>query len=125
MDQDEGRRLEALKKFYGECRALADAMDPEGPFFLGERFCLVDVALAPFWQRFIWVGGHYRDLQFPQDAAFERLHRWWEAVAARPSVADTLVCRPRLVSSYSHYARNIGTSDFSKNMQAVLSKQQQ
>lgn len=70
------RLQESLEQFYEECRMLARAMPPEqnGPFFLGETFSLVDVALAPFWQRFLVVGGHYRGLQFPdKDPDFRRL----------------------------------------------------
>lgn len=55
---------------------LARAMPPEqnGPFFLGDIFSLVDIALAPFWQRFLVVGGHYRGLQFPdKEPEFRRL----------------------------------------------------
>lgn len=54
---------------------LARAMAPpsSGPYFLGSSFSLVDVALAPFWQRFIIVGGHYRGLTFPEDPEFHRL----------------------------------------------------
>lgn len=54
---------------------LARAMAPPscGPYFLGSAFSLVDVALAPFWQRFVIVGGHYRGLAFPDDPEFHRL----------------------------------------------------
>ena len=54
---------------------LARSMAPpsSGPYFLGSAFSLVDVALAPFWQRFIIVGGHYRGLTFPEDPEFHRL----------------------------------------------------
>jgi glutathione S-transferase len=85
-----------------------------GPFFLGSEFSAVDIALAPFWQRILWVGTHYRDLKLPEedDAAFERLHQWWKAVSQRPSVANTLVGKERLISSYRQYAVNIATSDF-------------
>lgn len=67
---------ESLECFYEECRLLARAMAPEqnGAFFLGETFSLVDIALAPFWQRFLIVGGHYRGLKFPdKEPEFRRL----------------------------------------------------
>jgi glutathione S-transferase len=65
----------AIEKFFAECRMLSRAMAPPsaGPYFLGAQFSLVDVALAPFWQRFELVGGHYRGLQFPDDSDFHRL----------------------------------------------------
>lgn len=65
----------AIETFFEECRMLARAMAPlsAGPYFLGKAFSMVDVALAPFWQRFQIVGGHYRGLAFPDDTEFRRL----------------------------------------------------
>jgi len=115
MAQDADETKQFLDIYYRECRAFANAMSNDGPFFLGKQFSLVDVALAPFWQRMIWVGGHYFNLQFPSDdKAFDRLDTWWKAVSNRPSVAATFVCKPRLIASYSDYAKNQATSDFAK-----------
>uniref|UniRef100_A0A7S0J7H7 GST C-terminal domain-containing protein n=1 Tax=Calcidiscus leptoporus TaxID=127549 RepID=A0A7S0J7H7_9EUKA len=97
----------------------------EGPFFLGETFSLFEVAMAPFWQRYLWVGQHYRDLAFPEEPAFARMHKWWAAVQAHPAVAATLVCRARLVASYSDYALNRGTSAYAKSVQQYLSAEAQ
>lgn len=91
-----------------------------GPFFLGAQFSAVDVALAPFWQRILWVGSYYRNLVLPQDAAFERLDMWWQAVSKRPSVANTLVGKERLISSYRQYAVNVATSDLANTMKSSL-----
>lgn len=124
----EGDAQEAAKQqLFEECRALARAMPPIGKdgssaFFLGSQFSLVDIALAPFWQRMLWVGSYYRGLEFPTDEPeFKRLAMWWEAVRQRPSVAATLVCRQRLVSSYSQYSQNVATSDLAKSMWSSLS----
>jgi glutathione S-transferase len=76
MDQDPDRQQASKEKFFDECRALARAMAPaeEGPYFSGDKFCLVDVALSPFWYRFETVGEHYRGLTFPDsEAEFQRL----------------------------------------------------
>lgn len=117
MEQDPVREKQLLETFFHECRELANAMSDDGPFFLGQRFGLVDVALAPFWQRMIWVGGHYMGLCFPDnDPAFERMQQWWEATVARPSVANTLVCKDRLIASYTDYSKNDATSDFAKTL---------
>jgi len=119
MAQDEAASRQHLEQCFTECRTLARAMSPNGPFFWGDRFSMVDVALAPFWQRMIWVGGHYFNLQFPvDDPEFHRLDQWWNAVAARPSVKATFVSRPRLIASYSDYASNVATSDFARMMQS-------
>lgn len=121
--QDPAKRQGHLLQYYAECRALANAMSPNGPFFLGDRFSMLEVALAPFWQRMLWVGGHCMQLSltFPttaddDDPAFERLRVWWKATCARPSVAATLVCKPRLIASYADYALNVATSDFAMSI---------
>eukprot|EP00401_Gymnodinium_catenatum_P079806 CAMPEP_0117527174 /NCGR_PEP_ID=MMETSP0784-20121206/36661_1 /TAXON_ID=39447 /ORGANISM="" /LENGTH=329 /DNA_ID=CAMNT_0005323417 /DNA_START=1 /DNA_END=990 /DNA_ORIENTATION=+ len=121
MEQDAAKQIEMREQFFTECRALARAMDPSGPFFLGKDFSMLECAFAPFWQRCIWVGSYYRDLQFPQDVDFERLDRWWTATSTRPSVARTFVCKERLISSYKQYSQNKGTTDYAASIQAGLS----
>eukprot|EP00931_Biecheleriopsis_adriatica_P122127 TRINITY_DN97141_c0_g1_i1.p1 TRINITY_DN97141_c0_g1~~TRINITY_DN97141_c0_g1_i1.p1 ORF type:complete len:330 (-),score=48.91 TRINITY_DN97141_c0_g1_i1:65-1054(-) len=121
MEQCPVKQVELREQFFTECRALARAMDPTGPFFLGRDFSMLECAFAPFWQRCIWVGSYYRDLQFPQDVDFERLDLWWKATCSRPSVARTLVCKERLISSYKQYSQNRGTTDFATSIQGSLS----
>jgi glutathione S-transferase len=106
----------ALKEFFSECRMLANAMRDDGPFFNGKEFSMVDIALAPFWQRILIVGGHYMGLKLPtEDLAFQRLETWWQAVRSRPSVAATIVCDARLIASYSDYSKGVATSDAARN----------
>jgi len=121
LEQDPAKQEEARQRFFTECRTFARAMRNSGPFFLGEQFSMVDIALAPFFQRFLWVGSKYRDLVFPEEPEFARLQEWWSATHSRPSVAATMVCRARLVSSYSQYSRNVATSDYAKSIQSSLS----
>jgi glutathione S-transferase len=116
MTQDPVKRNEHLDQYFDECRLLARAMDPSGPFFLGGRFSMLEVAFAPFWQRMLWIGGHYLKLTFPKESEFDRLNTWWGATSKRPSIVTTLVCQPRLVASYSDYALNLATSDFAKTV---------
>jgi glutathione S-transferase len=116
MSQDEATLKDATAQFHRECRALASSMSDDGPYFLGDRFSLVDIALAPFWQRMLWVGGHYFGLEFPKEPEFDRLHKWWEACAERESIKNTLVCKERLIASYSDYNQDVATSDFAKSM---------
>jgi glutathione S-transferase len=97
------KRQGHLTYLFTKCRILARAMDATGPFFLGERFSMVDVVLAPFWQRMLWVGGQFMQLTFHEGSESDRLHTWWEATSKRPSIASTLVCQPRLVASYSEF----------------------
>jgi len=120
MAQDPSQRERAREQMLEGCRSLARAMSTDGDFFLGEQFSAFEIAIAPFWQRYLWVGSVYRGFSFPRDADFARLERWWSAVEKHPAVAATLVCRERLVSSYSDYAENRGTSEYAKAIQASL-----
>mmetsp|Transcript_1167 Transcript_1167/g.2871 ORF Transcript_1167/g.2871 Transcript_1167/m.2871 type:complete len:200 (-) Transcript_1167:58-657(-) len=126
------RRTLLLKRITGNAFTRHAGNSPErwnpslkDPFFLGSDFSMVDMSLAPFWQRILWVGTHYRGLTFPEEEAFKRLDQWWEAVAKRPSVARTLVCKPRLQSSYRHYATNLATSNYGRLVQKVLAERSQ
>lgn len=114
--QDGTVRESCLDEFLDECRSLARAMSDGGPFFDGAPFTLVDVALAPFWQRILTVGPHYMAMTLPVDEPeFRRLSVWWQACKERPSVAATFVCEPRLISTYSDYSKNVATSDAARN----------
>mmetsp|Transcript_31845 Transcript_31845/g.77605 ORF Transcript_31845/g.77605 Transcript_31845/m.77605 type:complete len:322 (-) Transcript_31845:6-971(-) len=120
--QDPDIQEEFRDKFYDACRTFAKEMASEakGPFFMGKDFTMVDIAFAPFWQRILWVGGHYRGLKFPEEESFSRLNTWWNAVSKRESVSRTLVCKPRLLSSYKQYARNEATSNYGLMIQGVI-----
>jgi glutathione S-transferase len=114
--QDRETEQSCIEQLYKECRALAQAMSDDGPFFDGKEFSLVDVALAPFWQRIRTVGLQYFGLTFLMDEPeFQRLDQWWKSVEARPSVAATIVCEARMVSTYSDYSNYVATSDAARN----------
>lgn len=120
IDQNIENREKAKLKFFEECKNLAIAMESmsnDGPYFLGKEFSMIDIALAPFWLRYIWVGKYYRNLQFPEnDKHFQRLNVWWNAVSNRQSVKNTIVCKERLISAYKHYSINVATSDYAKSI---------
>jgi glutathione S-transferase len=113
-DNDDDRACLLWNQCLDECRTLALEMSHDGPFFMGQRFTMVDVALAPLWQRILWVGSSHSKSQglFPphdDEPWFRRLHHvWWRACSARSSVAATLVSKPRLVAFYNSNNNNNG-----------------
>ncbi len=58
-----------------------------GPFWLGSSVSLVDLAFWPFFERFPLLS-HYREVTIPEDC--QRLRRWCDKMAARPSVRQTM-----------------------------------
>lgn len=123
IEQSEEARAKALQDMLQGARQFAQAMKSDGPYFLGARFSYVDVSFAPFWQRIISVGKHYRGIELPtDDPDFDRLDTWWQAVKSRDSVAKTIVCNDRLVASYYGYAANQATSDYAQSIFSSLSQ---
>lgn len=88
-------------------------MDPKGPWFLGDRFSLVDVALAP-WAKRLFVIDHYKDggsgvpgpgSQDGEDKElWKRWATWFKAVEARRSVRDTWSDDEEYIKVYQRYA---------------------
>lgn len=76
-----------------------------GPFLLGDRFSLAEIATAPFAQRFAAVLPGMRPALQPRqmfaDDGLTRLSAWLEAVCARPSCTATIPPAEELVTSYA------------------------
>eukprot|EP00045_Choanoeca_perplexa_P011790 m.126219 g.126219 ORF g.126219 m.126219 type:complete len:242 (-) comp15768_c0_seq8:325-1050(-) len=100
---DKNNLLKGLQQY-------AEAMHPEGPFFLGPQFSMADIALAPWFERFLSVGKTYRGLEIPNEGVLTRLHRWYTHLLQFEPFAKTIVSQERLVSNYSGYADNTATS---------------
>eukprot|EP00877_Chromochloris_zofingiensis_P011217 jgi/Chrzof1/6349/Cz18g05080.t1 len=74
--------------------ALNDALSwlesqahPEGPYFMGPQFTLVDCAIAPFFVR-LKLLDNLKGYRMPDD--YQRLQRWLSACLDRPSVKDSM-----------------------------------
>ncbi|KAK0733771.1 glutathione S-transferase [Lasiosphaeria miniovina] len=117
---DEGRR-----GLHGHLRAFADEMlehgdeDGGGPWFLGARFGLVDVMLAP-WAKRLWLIDYYKTggTGIPSaagtpgdDATWARWRRWFDAAVSRQSVVDTWSSEDQYVEAYRRYADDTTQSE--------------
>ncbi|WP_260293926.1 glutathione S-transferase family protein [Sedimenticola hydrogenitrophicus] len=60
----------------------------DGPYFMGERFSLLDAAYAPFFMRFAILKQYREELS---DLMPTPLDRWGRALLARPSVQVSVV----------------------------------
>lgn len=89
---------------------IAEMADGDGPWFYGETFSSVDIALAP-WAKRLWLIDHYKEggTGIPasgEDETWGRWRRWMEAVSGRKSVQDTLSSDERYIIAYKRYAED-------------------
>ncbi len=73
----------------------------EGPFWFGELPGLVDLTFYPWFERWGALEHHCGPLSL---AKFERLQRWREALAVRPSVTEIENPTQFYVERYARYA---------------------
>jgi glutathione S-transferase len=82
QEQEQGRRefLEAL--LYIEQEGFGTLSD-NGPYWLGDRFSLVDISFYPWFER-LPVLEHFRQFTLPPETP--RLQQWWAVLRDRPSI---------------------------------------
>ncbi|ORX98900.1 hypothetical protein K493DRAFT_406428 [Basidiobolus meristosporus CBS 931.73] len=86
--QDETDRLKeelfgGLKKF----NQLLSAQ-PSGPYFFGEQYSLVEIALSPFVSRLRPIS-RFANFEIPQTAELERYSDWASSIQQRPSFVQS------------------------------------
>ncbi|KAI1115568.1 glutathione S-transferase [Nemania sp. NC0429] len=102
-------------------RTLVQEMDGGGgggPWFLGDRFSMVDVMLAP-WAKRLFLIDHYKSggVGIParggegDDEVWERWRVWFAAITERQSVRDTWSDDEMYVKSYKRYAEDTVMSE--------------
>jgi len=74
--KDDADKQAARMEFESHCARLGAELDARAPWFLGERYTLVDVTCAPFFPRL----ARYAGLAIP-----ERLVAWWHRISERPA----------------------------------------
>ncbi|KAH8664440.1 glutathione S-transferase [Xylariales sp. PMI_506] len=105
---------QARADFLGHIKTLVKEMDSGGPWFLGDRFSMVDVMLAP-WAKRLFLIDHYKPggvgipaegkLADGEDAElWSRWQAWFNAVTERQSVRDTWSDEEFYIQAYKRYA---------------------
>lgn len=92
-DEEVAEKIEELAprlKLVDAC--LEKHGEPGGPFFLGSRFSMADLLVAPMVVRWVVVGSMrgFDGLKLAQDLGLSRLALWAKAVSEHPSVLATL-----------------------------------
>ncbi|OTB01724.1 hypothetical protein M426DRAFT_14182 [Hypoxylon sp. CI-4A] len=119
IEDARGAFLDNIKTLVKEM--LEDNEDEDGPWFLGERFSLVDVMLAP-WAKRLFLIDHYKPggLGIPvkgeagdeeEEKIWARWRKWFDAVTARQSVRDTWSDDEQYIEAYKRYAEDTTQSE--------------
>ncbi|KAI3335702.1 glutathione S-transferase [Ustulina deusta] len=113
---------EARGEFLGHVKAFVKEMEDGGPWFLGDRFSLVDVMLAP-WAKRMFLIDHYKPggVGIPAEGAagedeevWKRWRLWFEAITRRKSVLDTWSADDMYVQAYKRYADDTTQSEVAR-----------
>ncbi|KAI0157950.1 putative glutathione-S-transferase theta, GST [Hypoxylon sp. FL1284] len=120
---------QARESFLGHIKTLVremleDSDGNDGPWFLGDTFSLVDVALAP-WAKRLFLIDHYKPggVGIPaegqagdeeEERVWARWRMWFDAIVARQSVVDTWSNDDQYIAAYKRYAEDTTQSEVAK-----------
>ncbi|KAH6630542.1 glutathione S-transferase [Chaetomium sp. MPI-SDFR-AT-0129] len=118
IEEARAELLKGLREFAGEM--VARPGSTTGPWFLGERFSLVDVMLAP-WAKRLFLIDHYKpggvgipgkgERKEEEEEAWARWNEWFAAVVERESVKATWSEEEKYIEVYKRYAEDTTQSE--------------
>ncbi|KAG6879137.1 hypothetical protein C0992_004954 [Termitomyces sp. T32_za158] len=111
--QDAGKQAELREEYKEALRKYAKEV--KGPYFLGEDFSLVDVAIAP------WIKRDYvleENRGFKKEDVSEAWVRYASAIEKRRSIVQTQSEREHLDEIYGRYLRDEAQSEAAKAIRA-------
>jgi glutathione S-transferase len=103
---------EKQQDFLNHLKEFTKEMDPEGPYFMGKDFGLIDIVIAP-WANRLWVFDHFKGGSgLPEEGQggddeeiWKRWRKWLKAVEDRKSVKETLSEREHYLPIYQRTER--------------------
>ncbi|KAI1360870.1 glutathione S-transferase [Xylaria arbuscula] len=115
---------EARENFLGNIKSFVREMDDgdNEPWFLGSRFSLVDIMLAP-WVKRMFLIDHYKPggVGIPEEGkagedeeVWKRWRAWFGAITQRKSVLDTWSEDEMYIMAYKRYAEDTTQSEVAK-----------
>lgn len=120
---DKGHSIgDVRKEFLGHLKAFVKDMDDGGPWFLGDRFSLADVMLAP-WAKRLFLIDYYKPggVGIPEageggddEPIWSRWRVWRDAIFERDSVKRTWSEDDQYVDVYKRYAEDTTGSEVGK-----------
>jgi glutathione S-transferase len=116
---------EKQQDFLGHLKEFTKAMDPEGPYFIGKEFGLIDIVIAP-WASRLWVFDHFKGGSgLPEEGKggedeqiWSRWRKWLKEVENRKSVKETMSEREHYLPIYQRYAEDRAQSEAAKAIRA-------
>ncbi|PSN62576.1 glutathione transferase omega-1 [Corynespora cassiicola Philippines] len=116
---------EKQQEFLGYLKEFTKEMDPEGPYFNGKDFGLIDIMIAP-WAVRLWVFDHFKGgLGIPEkgqggedEQVWERYRKWYGAVEQRKSIKETMSDTEHYLPIYQKYAEDKAQSEMAKATRA-------
>ncbi|KAF5386216.1 hypothetical protein D9615_002310 [Tricholomella constricta] len=111
--QEKEKQDEAREELYIALRKFANEV--QGPYFLGDEFSLVDVAIAPWIVRDYVV---HENRGFTREAVSDAWVKYAGTVEKRESVVKTQSERRHLDGIYGRYLRNGAQSEAAKAVRA-------
>ncbi|KAK9805012.1 hypothetical protein WJX73_001260 [Symbiochloris irregularis] len=89
--QETEKQKAAEKDLLAGITDFVQAMDPEGPFFFGDWFSMVDIMLAPWLFHTPTAFKQFKGFEIPFSGSpiFDRFGKWADACSKRQSVLDT------------------------------------
>lgn len=116
---------EKRHEFLNHLKEFTKEMHPEGPYFLGNEFSLIDIVIAP-WANRLWVFDHFKGgLGLPDEGkggddekVWARWRKWLEAVESRKTIKETLSEREHYLPIYQRYAEDKAQSEAAKAVRA-------
>lgn len=106
---------DAREQLHKHLKALVNEMSDCGPWFYGETFSMVDIALAP-WAKRLWLIDHYKEggTGIPakeENDVWKRWAKWLDAATTRKSVLETSSSDERYLLAYKRYAEDKTNSE--------------
>jgi len=118
LEQDQSKRQQIVDLltehlFFFEKNGFAK--DWKGPYWLGQQFTLVDLAIYPHFER-IGVLEKYRNVGIPESCI--RLKEWLNAMRERPSAITTGHDDAYHIEAYSRYADGTASGTTARDMRS-------
>lgn len=108
---------DARRDFLGTIKTLVKEINSSGPWFLGDRFSMVDIMLAP-WAKRLFLIDHYKpgglgiaEARKEDEETWARWQKWFDAIVARESVQDTWSDEEQYIAAYKRYAEDTTGSE--------------